>query len=82
MMFSEKVGDVVVRFSAEQVSVLAVEVEIFLRPERVALEYFHRALDEILDERLFGANGTQHQSLIFHQRKQQTLNLQTPRALK
>ena len=52
MMFSKEAGDILIRFSIEQFRVFAVKVEIFLRAERVALEYVHCTVDEVFDKRL------------------------------
>ena len=77
MTFCEKASDVLVRLSIQQFCVLAIETEVFLRTASVALKYVHRAMDEIFDKWLIGRHRTQHKTLIFHQWKQQALNLQT-----
>ena len=74
-MLGEEAGDVLVGLSVEQFGVLAVEVEVVLRTDGVALEHVHRALNELLHERLVGRYRAEHQALVSHQRKQQALDL-------
>ena len=50
MMFRQEAGNILIRFSIEQFRVIAVEIEIFLRAERVALKYVHCTLNEVFDK--------------------------------
>jgi len=48
MALRQVVGDVLIRLAVQQVGVFAVEVEVLLRAERVAVEDVDRTLNEVL----------------------------------
>jgi len=60
VMFRKEVGDVLIGLSVEQFRVFAIEVEIFLWAECVALEYVHRSLNEVFDKGLVRRDRAQY----------------------